>query len=413
MLAAGDPYFGRSILKEVDADRLDKNMAPSDPYQAFQDWWGEPLDESLLRRAIRAPRGQQLKFLRFAHDYPASVLPELGSGRIRPFIAFNRLHTNFELDRYFGAVLALLLYAHEVVVEYTFGHPSHDGLHQFREALPRLLQLKPLADAGALHFLRVDYGRAYHPMNMGTHWAGVGEEDIPANAEERFAASIDTLDVLDEHYTYETARFHLQICVGVALNLATRWSSRLQPLAQSDAEQLLYEIAFGRARSMSVDLRSVQLRKLAALTVPDYSLAIPGLVALRQSSESFWAWRQGLSNALNHVAHLPDSGRDWVKEAREIVAAELMPLREKLENETRRSTVLGAARSGGRSLALSAFGAAAGALAGGDLLTAVVGAGAGKTSELIVGYIEAAKARRGTNAVLDMLMTFTHHRRPK
>jgi hypothetical protein len=386
---------------------VDIAMTPSDPYQVFQEWWGEPIDAQMILRATNAPRSQIIEFLHFARGYKPGEIPALQPGLLRPLVLYNSFYDKTYPTGPLGTAINLLLYAHEAIVEFSFGHPSKPERRAFEQVLRRLLDVKPLADLGVLKFLRVEPSRAHHPSRTDQHYVDVQDKDVPENAWERFTSSIDKLDVLRDGFDYESAVFYLRCFTGAALNLATRWPSRLQLLARSDAEQVLLEVAANRAGRSFIDLRRMQLTKIAGLAVPNYSLEIPGLVAIRQNEEAFAVWRSTLSSALDQVCQLPDSTEDWVREARGIVSAEMAPVRETLEKTTRRSPAMTSAKTGIRSLAFSAFGAAAGALAGDSFTAAIAGAAAGQAGELLVQYLAAAKERRQARAVLDLMLTFS------
>ncbi|MEU4661113.1 glycine zipper family protein [Micromonospora chalcea] len=392
----------------MDSQQLDKFMGPCDPYAVFETWWGEPLNEEMIKLATSAPLSQQLEFLAFAQGFSANELPELDAGFLRPLITPDPVYTHDSLERYYGSALNVLLYAHQVVVEYSFGYPSQSGLARFRRIAPILLMLKPLADAGAIHFLRARTTRAYHPSVAFERTQGT-DNLVPTSLWRRFTASIDGLSKPEsfKDWDYGHFVFHFQVFLGAALNLKHRWPSGLQLLTRSDAEQAMLEIDARRAALSTRDLRQISLQKLAGLSVPEFGVNIPGLVALRTNGDTFHQWRDGLSRALNQVGELPNGARDWEAEARSIVAAEMSPLREALEAEARGSSFLSSVRGSLKSFTISGLGAAAGALTGDDLTSALVGAGTATLGDAAVQHIRRLRERKAKEAVLDLMLSFS------
>ena len=85
------------------------------------------------------------------------------------------------------------------------------------------------------------------------------------------------------------------------------------------AQTLIHRVDAG-----TTDRRVLQLPKLAALELPSLELRSEDLVAVRRNSDAFAEWRQHLGAALSQVELLPDNDA-WQREARAIIADELVP----------------------------------------------------------------------------------------
>jgi hypothetical protein len=93
----------------------------------------------------------------------------------------------------------------------------------------------------------------------------------------------------------------------------------------------------------------------------------------------------------------------------EVLEPELLPVAAKVERSTRESAFLSAARSGTRSFGIAGLGGAAGALAVGNILSAVVGAAASRGVEAVGDDISILRQQRSDKALLQLALSFTEN----
>jgi hypothetical protein len=184
------------------------------------------------------------------------------------------------------------------------------------------------------------------------------------------------------------------------------------PLARTLLEASFMDDMMKLVGSSDPDVRPVALTKLAAMSVPTLSVSRRDLAIVRRSDEAFFELRQHLQQALEQIELISSADETWPKSAREIVAAELPLVVAKVERSTKKSPALSAARTGTRNFGVAGLGAVAGAVAGGNLPSAAVGAGMSKGAEAVGDYISALRRRRSDRALLQLALSFTETTEP-
>jgi hypothetical protein len=260
----------------------------------------------------------------------------------------------------------------------------------------RLLAVKPLADSGDLQFARTAERQRHPSYNLN-------EIDAPDNA--LLLETIERLHGAD--FDIDTLLFTLRNYFTLSLRVVQMHPGQLHALSRSPLESLLMQTAIHGGMSGGADARQLRLSKIATFTVPEIRADAETIVTVRRSSEDFADWRCAFASAPNEIQAMPET-EDWNRNAADIVHAELAPLRERVRGAAEKSAVLRATKSGLTSMTFSGVGALAGAAAGGQLATSLVGAGAGKGAELVRAYLEAIQQKRRAKAVLDLTLAFHH-----
>lgn len=390
-------------------------ISASDPYAHIADWWGEPLSAELLQRMKLAPASHFDEFR--MHVYKSANQTQLEPtkrGELRPLMLPSWVHDSDyptsrlrkdPLDRYFQTAATLLLYCHQVVLQ----DPIIDATGTPRQIKSEListfqilLHAKPLADTGSIVFVRKK-SMAQHPATTSGYFSETDWSSPQGRDADEVIARVRALR--EDPASVNREVFHFQTLIGAGINVASKWPGACSLLARSRVEQALLRLVVDRAGQM-VDARERHLQKLVAMTVPKISSNVRELAKIRGSGEEFAEWRSCLAAALNEVRELPESDERWAHEARAIVHSELAPIRERLEKASERSPALVAAKKGFRDFALSGIGALGGAMAGGGLGPALVGAATGKATEVFVEYLKAKRSRRDSKAILDVTMAF-------
>lgn len=383
---------------------VDDYMTPFDPYAAVEHWWGEPISTDLIRKVRAAPRQHHHSFFMDIHEEHFEQLPKLDPGNLRPAIFFDSYYQN-DLEGYLQQSLSSLLYCHEVLLEdplLTFDVPG--GVERFGDILEVLLQMRPLTELGIARFVRVS-GLARFPVTIGRWFRAIGDESVPlAMRQELFRASRR----IEAASSSQAALAHFQASVGASLNFLARWPGQLHVVTRSNAEDMVLRLALGHAYSRTApDHRRVRLQKLLAVGLPDFATSLPGLVEIRKNDEDFQRWRNALTNALNDIAEISDADESWRSQASEILAGELAPIKADLEKAVSRSRALSSFRAGTKKVVLAGAGATAGALAGDDLLSGLIGATVAPAFDLIADFVQARRERRRSKAVLDLTLQFS------
>jgi hypothetical protein len=157
------------------------------PFAAIEEWWGERLNESLVRRIRAAPEEHLQGFLDSGSLTTAKdVLPELPPGHLRPAVvltAVDILHGRTSSADLGSVIRQLLLYAHQVAVEdpipklleALLGERRTNGVwfdEEDRAHLARvlsfLIEIRPLVDLGLVSRVRSSFrSQVRHPAFRG------------------------------------------------------------------------------------------------------------------------------------------------------------------------------------------------------------------------------------------------------
>ncbi|MCG5439251.1 hypothetical protein [Micromonospora foliorum] len=394
-----------------------RHISKSDPYASILAWWGEPLTIELIRRVERAPAQHFAQFHRDHAEYsPSGDVVPLDEGELRPLMLPSYLHDSDRgyglpgppsgmLNRYFGAAMTLLLYSHQVMMQDPL--MSVDGTpreikRRSLEVFDVLLTAKPLADANALIFIQ-KRSIAQHPSTALGHFK---DADWQSPAGVRCDRELNQLRALRADPASMTRDVSAsQALIGAGINVSKKWPGSCSLLARSSVEDALLRFVFERAGTV-IDGRERHLQKLAAISVPNISMNVRDLTSLRASSDEFAEWREVLAAALREIHGLPDGDGSWAREARGVVYGELAPAREKLQKAAMQSPAMAAAKKGVRDFTLSGIGTLGGAIAGGKIAPALIGAATGKIAEVALEYLKAKRAQRQARAILDITVSF-------
>jgi hypothetical protein len=377
-----DAFIFDPLRKQPSVDPSARNLAW---YTVIEQWWGESLDLEQADRIAGAPLDHISRFVEDTMDTTSPRLakralyeppPPISAGRLRveARIEPGPLITQNELWR--GA--QMLLYAHEALLvipdlEQLFMFTFNDAARaDLRTALRHLVLIRPLVEQGIVHF--ADPGEL-----------GPSAERVFA-AESRLFEDVRTPGALDVHRSVE---------------LAVRWPQLVTPLLHSawayDRAERILGYLWGQGKP-SNRMRAQTASRLAVLRIPCFDEAfLADIVALRQSEEVFYDWRQALERALNM---LPEShGQPLGPEDTEIVTAELEPVIERMERQVKSSGFISRLRVGATAFVLGAVPAGIpAAVTSGDVMTGLwTAAGAGVTSTASVAMGARARRKRSSS----------------
>jgi hypothetical protein len=377
-------------------------MNLTSPYQAIQEWWGEPLGRELAKRILESPHDHIEEFVRFVSELPTAEVPELDTGVIRPLLKSINSNIHKSSLSYINTALSLLLYAEEVVIEDPIPNlgyrPDLD-----RKILSCLLQAQPLADANLIKFITYS-PRLYHPSRAHAFTSNLIEilPELPDGLE--IAKTMAQFEARTQDYDLGVQIFAARSALGTSLGLAQENLKKFNVLIESAEEALLLPIGIYRATLAAADIQTTKLAKLAALNLP--RLDGNAIWAVRKSSEEFAAWRAALGSAVHDIDLISSGEQRWQAEAKGVIAAELRPMQDKINRAVKKSPALSSLRIGAVDMGYSAVGAATGALMGGSIVTGLVGAASGKSAEVVVNYLRNLRERRQGRAVLDLIVSF-------
>jgi hypothetical protein len=372
------------------------------PFAVIRDFWGEELSSSLIERMVQAPQEHSDAFSDeyLSREPGLGALPSLTPGHTRPILTtsasdeFRRIH-----NVYLEAPL-LLLYAHEVVVPFPqMGVVSQDP--RLREAsLEWMLAVKPLFEMGIVH-IRADDSAKRHPAFA--HRAH-GVEKVARELGQDPTSSIaqfrdrwrqlqgEASGIADESSDeLDPILWWLALDASVHADHEERYGRRAHRLFKSQAELDLW-VALGGSRET---LQERTQAKLVALELPKFQHAIPDLVAIRRSSETFAEWRSALATAVARAAPGDEIETSRPAELRRDLAEQLAPFAERVNAETKRSSALAALRVGAKEFGLGAVASAVGFAAGGSLHTAIA---TGGTANAIKAAAEFKNRRVGASS---------------
>jgi hypothetical protein len=380
-------------------------MAQSyDLYRQIEGWWGEELSEDLIGRVARSPRTTVRQFLDDVDTArPESyAVPDLAPGLLRPLLIHSVSESYIGVDKlgHLDLAFTLLLYAHEVLIEDPILTAGEENLTR---ALAKLLALKPLAEAGVVHFLAGPMWQIRHPSRAHEFVSLAGKDADEVVRE--LAEILPSLPMSREKWGNYT--FSLRSDIGAALRFAIEHPGRLNLLTRQRDQGLLLKHGLENAGVRNSDLRYSTMCKLAALNVPDISADPRSLIILRDSATEFADWRAALASALTQVQNIGSDNAEWRRSASAVITAELEPYRVKIGREVSRSAFLESVTTGMKSFAFTAIGTSAGMAAGGKILPGLTGAAVGKSTELATAYIGAVKKRKKARAIYDLTLSFS------
>lgn len=386
----------------------------TDPYKNVREWWGEELNVDLAKRIVNAPQEHLYEFSLWWPGTSSNAernLPELKPGTLRPIVA-QGTSDYLNDDRPSGShipsvALSLLLYAHEVVVDDIGSGLTSDDPSVRRRVAEWLIKVRPLHQAGILHF-RILASRKLHPATNLQYRQLLSEV---------LQLQDPDIELLCTHYQSRSARSdsnELRTQVTSSLlqdstsfyNAHERvWPSKVHRLVRSQAEYAVLQWMLARSggHSGSADLNLLQLTRL---TVPLYKPRVNDLVEMRKSDEAFADLRQHLRRALERIQLQDAFDGNQLAVARRILHEEIEPIAARLEKVAKKSPVLEGMKTGTTGFGVSTIAAVTGASIGGNLASAVASAAATKTLDGILTYVRTYKERRSAQSHLDLVTSF-------
>jgi len=379
-----------------------------DIYARVEKWWGNQFDDNLVAHISNAPHAHILAFAESLDEIDMQ-LPEMRPGILRPFVS--TAVTDVGAGDRLSAALRLLLYAHEVVLDFDIidifdgyrlaFYGQQDHLNAERERLKNglftLVRIRPLVVDGSIRFTPIR-SRGLHPSLMSPMQDFFETDDGRALIEEVHKLRSYPVEMNDWDPAW--AVMFLLGEINAACSMAQR---RLgHPLARSSLD------ALGLRRLLQrpiMDQRYASLKTLASLKVPGLNGDIDSMVKIRASETQFAEWRTHLSRALAHVGELSDT-EDTIKEASELVSAELSEGLLGVQKATRKSPALKALSGSVHGFAISGVTAATtGAITGNPWVSLASGM-AGKASDGVLTYLNSIRSQRKDRLILDVAAYF-------
>jgi hypothetical protein len=320
---------GRDAGEDMDTSPDDEEWAqiePADLYGHIENWWGAPFDDELIDRMVNAPWEHLEAFAESVDDLRGRVkntANEIPPGFLRPAVV-----DNFGIDfpRRTDA-LQLLLYAHEILLDtvdlFIDFDPMKNSAEFLTVSLKQIKAMRPFVEDGSIKIASVR-SAGMHPSQTGEYSRVMMQAGEIMMQVEKERAKLDSIDVeiWDEasrknwsKLSDESKRFNIYVSrygnISAACNLAAR--HRAHTLARSRMDE---EVIRAMLQPRTMDVRQVNLQKLAALHVPTIT-GINNVIALRKSSADFAEWRNRLGEALTYVGELP-ADDESVDEAAEV-----------------------------------------------------------------------------------------------
>lgn len=351
--------------------------------------YGQRDFEAGVAEALRRISSSRMEPRALVHAIESGYSPsQVGPGQLRPYVPPVDPQTqSWEYADIVERALKLLLYAPEVIIDEPTlwmalprtddPHRAPDWLDDTGALLRSLDDVWHLVEDGSLLLGQMDS----HPM-----W------DLSPNAK---SLAEGFTEAESDHWDYQL------MAMEHWLHGITPWflTGRQFEAAQS----LVHRVDTGAA-----DRRVLQLPKLAALELPSLELRREDLLAVRRSSDAFAEWRQHLGAALSQVELLPDSDA-WQRDARAIIADELVPYAGRVRSETTRSSALANSVVGMKQFAISGIAAAGAGLVGTPADAALVGlgtAGVGTFLSVVSDWAQARRSAAPNRAVLQLALMF-------
>jgi len=311
-------------------------------YDALDDWCGERFDVDVAARLANMPL-RQADALLDACKGTVAPPPPVKAGELRPVLpssgslphaSMYRTRCNMTNRDRMVHLKALLFYAHSVtVVTDLFG-----VMRNLSDALMEIALLRPLSEAGAIHWMSPEYLDVYPRRGLGHEdWnlTGLPREFPPYNG--RTLAWL-VAEELDES---------LATADGGWGNVLFRY-----PLMRQLFDRDLGHLNGAAAETPNMRLLDI-IRQLLPVA-PDISIA--DLTAVRRHDERFWSWRTSLGDALRVIDNLPADTEYWQDEARALLTERLAPEAEALRRRLKTGGPLASAVTGVATFALSAVG---------------------------------------------------------
>lgn len=387
----------------------------TNPYQEIREWWGEELDSKLVDRIINAPQTHLDEFevwLTSHSQIAERQMSELLPGMLRPIVssdAIALLHGD-SIDSLPRAALPLLLYAHEVVVDYITPSLCSNDPRTRRHVANWLLDVRPLYDDGLLHF-RILRSRKRHPSTTRQFNELLPEvmslKSEPIEHFCRIAWRQWSGSGIDFATLREGIIANLLLDVTAFYNAHERvWPGKVHRLVQSNAEYEVLRWVFQRVGGGRTDSPNLDLLQLSRLAVPNYTPNARDLAVIRRTDSLFADFRKSLRQALQSIElpNEPDSG--VVAQVQHKLHEELEPIVTHLTSASKKSPALESLRTGVTGLGVSAVAAVAGGLVGGNATTAIMSATATKALDGLLAYARAYKERKRALRSLDLVTTF-------
>jgi hypothetical protein len=395
-------------------------------YDVISQWFMEPLSAGIVDRFVNMPANQVAEFLEFYDSLVgAGGVTPLKPAETRPYLPIGD-GIDTEVDARLvpvglGAVRAVLVYAHRAVVpcllrsalrhqldlnvyrEPWIGAPEDPALVT-RHALNTLLALKPLADAGIVECVEHRGVAELSPADLATITAATR------------GLSLDELDTrLLDPWSGLAQRASKPAELLGRKALASLLDSMRSIEAHPDAFQLMlkYPVITGMfSRTLASPSHLLPTGKRAVLErlllegPPNVVPSFKDIIAIRHTSGAFAAWRDALTQAIDHLDELDEGDESWVDHAREIVGDHLTAARSSVEREVKRSTLLGQTKEAGVTLGISALGVGAASAVGASLLTGLIAGTTVATATTLKNYLTKLRGRREQKALLAHHLSF-------
>jgi hypothetical protein len=351
--------------------------------------YGQRDFEAGVAQALRSINSSRVEPHGLVHAIASGYSPsQVGPGQLRPYVPpLDPQTQSWEYADIVDRALRLLLYAPEVIIDEPTlwmalprtddPHHAPDWLGETGALLRSLDDVWHLVEDGSLLLGQMDS----HPM-----W------DLPPEAK---SLAEGFTEAERDHWNYQ-------------LMAMEHWLQGITPWFLSGRQFEAAQSLVHRVDTGAGDRRVLQLPKLAALELPSLKLRREDLIAVRRSSDAFAEWRQHLGTALSQVELLPDTDA-WQREARAIIADELVPYAGRVRSETARSSALANSVVGMRQLAVSGISAAGAGLVGTPADAALVGlgtAGVGTFLSVVSDWVRARRSAAPNRAVLQLAMMF-------
>jgi hypothetical protein len=261
-----------------------------DPYAAIREFWGEDLSRQLARRIENAPEGHLKQFSSFlTHHYVLGIepLPPIPNGHLRPILSIGALDfvdlPDFGESDFQGRIglahiaLAILLYAHEVVVDDIAPYLCHRN-RGVRIATTRwLLAAQELHEKRLIHIqpttsIKIHPSSApFYPAGLEEVVASCGDPRIEDFLEGRARQWVEHIRRMCGVTKEDARRAVMRVLVQDVASFgryAYSWPDRVHRFFRSQVEHAVLEYALSAIRES--DQRVTNVRKLTQLRLPSF-----------------------------------------------------------------------------------------------------------------------------------------------